>query len=59
MLGVDDVVNQLIAYYQPKIWCCCTWMPIFLHWLNILQVNLYVLYKEISYNHADVDNDTS
>ena len=55
MLGVD-IVNQLIAYYRPKIWYWRTWVPIFLHCLDILWVNLYVLYKE--YNHVDVDNDT-
>ena len=57
MLGVD-VVNQLIAYYRPKIRCRRTWVPIFLHCLDILRVNLYVLYKETSFNHPDVNNDT-
>ena len=58
MLGVD-VVDQLIASYQSKLWCQCTWMPIFLHYLDILRVNLYVLCKETQqYNHDDVDNDT-
>ena len=28
MLGVD-MVDQLIAYYRPKIRCKRTWMPIF------------------------------
>ena len=45
MLGVD-VVDQLIAYYRPKIWCRHTWVPIFLHCLDILRVILYVLYTE-------------
>ena len=54
MLGVD-VVDQLIAYYRPKIRCRRTWVPIFLHCLDILRVNSYVLYKETSYNHPDVD----
>jgi hypothetical protein len=57
MLGVD-VVDQLIAYYRPKIRCRRTWVPIFLHCLDILRVNSYVLYKETSYNHPDVNNDT-
>ena len=57
MLGVD-VVDQLIAYYRPKIRCRRTWLPIFLHCLDILRVNSYVLYKETSHNHPDVDNDT-
>ena len=57
MLGVD-VVDQLIAYYRPKIRCRRTWVPIFLHCLDILRVNSYVLYKETSYNHPDIKNDT-
>ena len=52
MLGVD-VVDQLIASYQPKLWCQRTWMPIFLHCLDILRVNLYVLYKETPSNNHD------
>ena len=56
MLGVD-VVDQLIAYYRPKIWCRHTWVPIFLHCLDILRVILYVLYTETAYNHVDVDKD--
>ena len=31
-------------------------MPIFLHCLDILRVNLYMLYKETSYVHPDIDN---
>ena len=54
MLGVD-VVDQLIAYYRPKIRCRRTWVPIFLHCLDILRVNSYVLYKETSFNHPDFD----
>ena len=57
MLSVD-VVDQLIAYYRPQIRCRRTWVPIFLHCLDILRVNSYVLYKETSYNHPDVNNDT-
>ena len=51
MLGFN-VANQIIAYYWPKIWCCRTRMPIFLHCLDILLVNSYILYKEkTSYQH--------
>ena len=56
MLGVD-VVDQLTDYYCSKIWCCQTWVPIFLYCLDILRVDSYVVYKETSYNHPDVDND--
>ena len=37
MLGVD-LVDQLIAYYRPKIRCRCTWMPLFLHGADIIRV---------------------
>jgi len=53
MLGVD-MVDQLISYYRPKIRCKRTWMPIFLHCLDILRVNSYVLYKETAKDHPDV-----
>ena len=56
MLGVD-LVDQLIAYYRPKVQCCCTWMPLFLHGADIIRVNSYVLYKEIAYRHPDVNDD--
>ena len=47
---IDTTRNLII------IWCCsCTWMPIFLHCLDILRVNSYVLYKETAFNHPDVD----
>ena len=56
MLGVD-LVDQLIAYYRPKICCRRTWMPLLLHCLDIIRVNSYVLYKETSYLHPAVDDD--
>ena len=55
MLGVD-LVDQLIAYYRPKIRCRRTWMPLFLHGSDIIRVNSYVLYKETAYNHPDVND---
>ena len=56
MLGVD-LVDQLIAYYRPRIRCRRTWMSLLLNCLDIIQVNSYVLYKETSYLHSLVDND--
>ena len=41
MLGVD-LVDQFIVYYQPKIRCRQTWMPLFLHGADIIRVNSYV-----------------
>ena len=56
MLGVD-LVDQLIAYYQPKICCRQTWMPLLLHCLDIIQVNSYILNKETFYLHPLVENE--
>ena len=56
MFGID-LVDQLIAYYRPKIRCRRTWMPLFLHRSDIIRVNSYVLYKETGYNHFDVNDD--
>ena len=56
MLGVD-LVDQLIAYYWPKICCRRTWMPILLHCLDIIWVNSYVLYKETASKHPAVNDD--
>ena len=36
MLGTD-LVDQFIAYYCLKLWCCCTWMPIMFHCLGALR----------------------
>ena len=55
MLGVD-LVDQLIAYYRPKIRCRRAWMPVFLHGTDIIRVNSYVLYKETAYDHPDVND---
>ena len=35
ILGVD-LVDQLIAYYQPKISCQQTWIPLLLDCLDII-----------------------
>ena len=41
MLGVN-LVDQLIAFYQPKIRCQRTWMPLFLHGADIIHFYSYV-----------------
>ena len=56
MLGVD-LVDQLITYYRPTSCCRCTWMPLFLHGADIIQVNSYVLYKETEWLDSAVNND--
>ena len=47
MLGVD-LADQLISYYRSKLRCRRTWMPIFLHCLDVLRINSYILYREMS-----------
>ena len=32
-------------------------MPLFLHGVDIIRVNSYVLYKETAYRHSEVNND--
>ena len=47
MLGVD-LADQLISYYRSKLRCRRTWMPIFLHCLDVLRINAYILYREMN-----------
>ena len=47
MNGVD-IADQLIAYYRPKLRCRRTWMPIMFHSLDILRINLYIVYHKIN-----------
>lgn len=47
MMGVD-LADQLIAYYWSKLRCRHTWMLIMLHCLDVLRINAYILYKQIS-----------
>ena len=55
MLGVD-VADQMILSYRPQIRCCRTWMPLFLHCLDVLRVNCYIVYREISRKKPAIDN---
>lgn len=55
MLGVD-VADQLISSYRPKIRCRRTWMPLFLHCLDVLRVNCYILYRETSRKEPTIEN---
>ena len=45
MLGVD-LADQLIAYYCAKIHCRRMWMPIMLQYMDVLRINLYIVYRE-------------
>jgi hypothetical protein len=45
---VDDYNHkayQLISYYHPRIRCRRTWMPMFMHCLDICRVNSYIIAK--------------
>ena len=55
MLGVD-VADHLISSYRPKICCRRTWMPLFLHCLDVLRVNCYILYRETSRKEPTIEN---
>lgn len=56
MYGID-LIDQLIAYYCPKIFCHCIWMPIMLCSFDILCVNLYIWYRETSCSHPNINNE--
>jgi Transposase IS4 len=45
MGGVNKAV-QFISHYTPTLRCQRTWMPIFLHCLDIIRVNAYIICKE-------------
>jgi len=47
-MGGVDKADQLIAYYRPELRCRRVWMPIFLHCLDIMRVNSYVISKSIN-----------
>ena len=47
MRGVG-LADQLILYYWSKLCCRRTWMPIFLHCLDVLRINAYILYREMT-----------
>jgi hypothetical protein len=42
-VGGVDKAYQLISYYRPRIRCRRTWMPMFMHCLDICRVNSYVI----------------
>ena len=44
MLGVDKS-NQFIAYHCPTVCARRYWMAMMFHGLDILRVNLYIVYK--------------
>jgi hypothetical protein len=46
MCGVD-VCDQLISYYNMKFRHRRTWVPLFLHCLNVLRVNAYLIHAKL------------
>lgn len=55
MLGCN-LCDQMIAYYRPKVRCRRTWMPLMFHCLDVLRVNLYILYEQTSLADSRVDD---
>jgi hypothetical protein len=45
-LGVDRS-DQLISYYRPDLRCRRTWIPLFLQGLMIVQVNAFIVFKQL------------
>jgi Transposase IS4 len=45
-MGGVDRADQLISYYRPNLRCVRTWMPIFLHCLDIIRVNSFIVCKK-------------
>ncbi len=44
-MGGVDRCDQLISYYRTNFRCRRTWMPIFLHCIDIMRVNCFVIIK--------------
>jgi hypothetical protein len=51
MNGVGKA-DQLISYYRTKLRCRRTWMPVFMHCLDIIRINSYLVCK----HHQRGDN---
>jgi hypothetical protein len=45
LMGGVDKAYQLIGYYRPKLRCRRTWMPMWLHSLDICRLNSYIIAK--------------
>jgi hypothetical protein len=45
-MGGVDKADQLIQSYRPDIRCRRTWMPIFLHCMDIARINAYIMAKK-------------
>ncbi|KAG7354989.1 transposase IS4 [Nitzschia inconspicua] len=44
-MGGVDKADQYISYYRPNLRCRRSWMPIFLHCLDIMRVNGFLVVK--------------
>jgi Transposase IS4 len=49
-MGGVDRADQLIAYYRPNLRCQRTWMPIFLHCLDIIRINAFIIARKADSN---------
>ena len=50
MLGVDKR-DHLITYYWPQVWVRRFWMSIVFHCLDIVCINMYIIFKCLSNSH--------
>lgn len=44
-MGGVDKAYQLISYYKPRLRCRRTWLPLFLHCMDICVLNSYIISK--------------
>jgi hypothetical protein len=47
-MGGKDRADQFIFQYRPNLRCRRTWTPIFLHSLDVMRVNAFIVAKEMS-----------
>lgn len=47
MCGVD-ICDQLVAYYSPQLRHRRTWLPMFMHCLNVARTNSFLTHKTLS-----------
>ena len=45
-MGGVDLIDQWIAYYDPKMRCICTWLPIFIQILSLVRNNAFHVHKD-------------
>lgn len=44
-MGGVNKTDQYIYYCGLQFWCCCVWLPMKFHALDVIKVNAYIIYK--------------